>query len=191
MNDINPHSFFSYKLFTNDEVDKILSLSEDYFTQEAAVGGGISGIVDKSYRISDVKWLSKSEKTKWIYKKIYDAIIYANSHYKFKIKGLETLQLTYYNGNEKGKYDLHVDTSSFLVNQKKYMRKITISILLSNHNDFEGGELLLIDSGKDVIPKHKTGHAIIFPSFLPHRVFPVLEGRRISLVGWVYGEPFV
>jgi len=191
MIDINPHSFFSYKIFTADEVDKILNLAEDYSPQKAAIGGGINGTVDKSYRISDVKWLSKSEKTKWIYKKIYDVIIDANSYYNFKIKGLETLQLTYYNGNEKGKYDLHVDTSSFLVNQKKYMRKLTISILLSKYDDFEGGELLLIDSGKDVIPKHKLGHAIVFPSFLPHRVFPVLEGRRISLVGWVYGEPFV
>ena len=33
------------------------------------------------------------------------------------------------------------------------------------------------------------GSAVVFPSYQLHRVSPVTEGRRVSLVGWVMGEP--
>ena len=36
----------------------------------------------------------------------------------------------------------------------------------------------------------KQGHAIIFASFLNHRVNPVTEGMRQSLVVWFGGKPF-
>ena len=38
--------------------------------------------------------------------------------------------------------------------------------------------------------KLKQGHAIIFASFLNHRVAPVIRGVRQSLVMWFGGEPF-
>ena len=36
----------------------------------------------------------------------------------------------------------------------------------------------------------KQGHAIIFASFLNHRVNPVTKGMRQSLVCWFGGKPF-
>ena len=38
--------------------------------------------------------------------------------------------------------------------------------------------------------KLKQGHAIIFASFLNHRVNPVTRGVRQSLVCWFGGKPF-
>jgi len=38
--------------------------------------------------------------------------------------------------------------------------------------------------------KLRQGHAIIFASFLQHRVAPVTRGVRQSLVMWFGGEPF-
>jgi len=39
-----------------------------------------------------------------------------------------------------------------------------------------------------ILPK---GSLVVFPSFVPHRVKPVTEGERYSLVMWNLGNPFV
>ena len=38
--------------------------------------------------------------------------------------------------------------------------------------------------------KEKKGTIIVFPSYLVHRVKPVVKGTRYSLVVWFCGEPF-
>ena len=68
------------------------------------------------------------------------------------------------------------------------VRKISMTVLLSPENQFEGGGLELMAPGKRV--ELKQGHAIIFASFLNHRVAPVTRGVRQSLVMWFGGEPF-
>ena len=37
----------------------------------------------------------------------------------------------------------------------------------------------------------KKGTLIVFPSFIWHKVNPVIKGYRKVLVGWVLGKPFV
>ena len=63
-----------------------------------------------------------------------------------------------------------------------------MTLLLSPENQFEGGDLELMAPGKFI--KLKQGHAIMFASFLNHRVNPVIRGVRQSLVMWFGGTPF-
>ena len=63
-----------------------------------------------------------------------------------------------------------------------------MTCLLSPENEFEGGDLELMAPGK--FAELKQGHAIIFASFLNHRVNPVTKGTRQSLVCWFGGKPF-
>ena len=35
-----------------------------------------------------------------------------------------------------------------------------------------------------------VGNILIFPSFIFHRVRPILKGVRYSLIGWAIGNPF-
>ena len=41
---------------------------------------------------------------------------------------------------------------------------------------------------KEILPK---GSLVVFPSFVYHRVCPVVKGTRYSLVVWNTGKPFV
>jgi PKHD-type hydroxylase len=68
-------------------------------------------------------------------------------------------------------------------------RKISVVVQLSDPSDYTGGELNL-NGGNGIItaPKEKNT-VIIFPSFVLHRVTPVLTGIRKSLVTWVAGPP--
>jgi len=68
------------------------------------------------------------------------------------------------------------------------VRKISMTLLLNDPSEFEGGDLELMTPGK--YAELKQGHAIIFASFLNHRVNPVKRGLRQSLVCWFGGKPF-
>ena len=80
------------------------------------------------------------------------------------------------------------------------IRKLSVTLSLSDPNDYEGGELEFcvggrspkerrqIEACKGILPK---GSLVVFPSFLYHRVQPVTSGKRYSLVIWNCGNPFV
>jgi PKHD-type hydroxylase len=68
------------------------------------------------------------------------------------------------------------------------VRKISMTLLLSPENEFEGGDLELIKEGQSA--KIKQGQAIFFASFIRHRVKPVTRGVRKSLVMWFGGPSF-
>lgn len=72
-----------------------------------------------------------------------------------------------------------------------YVRKISASVILTDPKEYEGGEFELVPHGVADSPlkfKPKKGEIIFFSSFMPHRVTPVTEGIRKSLVCWVMGE---
>jgi PKHD-type hydroxylase len=72
-------------------------------------------------------------------------------------------------------------------------RKLSLTLLLNDDNDdFEGGEFQ-INNGKQETPitvDMFKGRAVLFPSFMIHRVKPVTKGVRKSLVVWVLGPKF-
>ena len=67
------------------------------------------------------------------------------------------------------------------------VRKISMTLLLSDPATFEGGDLEFMSKGKNV--KLKQGQAVFFASWLQHRVKPVTKGERYSLVMWFGGPP--
>ena len=77
-------------------------------------------------------------------------------------------------------------------------RKLSVTVQLSDENDYEGGDLLLdyadmedwsweADSNKLVCPREQ-GTVIVFDSRWVHQVQPVTRGTRYSLVKWVHGD---
>ena len=69
-------------------------------------------------------------------------------------------------------------------------RKLSVSIQLTDPEEYEGGELNFFIN-KDVIEAPKTkGTVIIFPSFFMHKVKMVTKGVRKSLVIWIHGPVF-
>ena len=60
------------------------------------------------------------------------------------------------------------------------VRKISMTLLLNDPSEFEGGHLELRVSKN--YGELKQGHAICFASFLNHRVQPVTRGIRQSLL---------
>jgi PKHD-type hydroxylase len=68
------------------------------------------------------------------------------------------------------------------------VRKLSFSIQLSDPDDYEGGNVQLLDeAGNNYIAPRKRGCICLFDSRTQHRVLKVTKGTRKSIVGWVVG----
>ena len=66
--------------------------------------------------------------------------------------------------------------------------KLSFVLQLSDPDDYEGGNLQLLDEmGKSYIAPRERGTIILFDSRTMHRVLPVKSGLRKSIVGWTVG----
>ena len=139
-------------------------------------------------RKSNIKWVPITDQYKWIYDKIGEMAYEANQNlYHFDLHNMpENIQYTEYYDHEKGHYDWHMDIGPFPINN----RKISITIQLSDPDDYIGGDLeIWTGNGLQTCARQK-GAALLFPSYMLHRVTPVTSGTRKSLVLWVGGSPY-
>jgi PKHD-type hydroxylase len=152
------------------------------------------------YRDSQVVFLDDL----WIYNAIQPFIYEANknANWNFQWDWTESTQFTIYGPNQH--YNWHVDTSLPYnepknINVHGKIRKISMSICLSDPKNFKGGELEFnYREHKDITKckPHKVkeinnkGGVVVFPSDTWHRVTPVTKGTRYSLVAWSLGQPF-
>ena len=68
------------------------------------------------------------------------------------------------------------------------VRKLSFALQLSDPDDYEGGNVQLLDeSGSNYLAPRKRGTMILFDSRTQHRVLKVTKGVRKSIVGWTVG----
>ena len=174
-------------LFTPQQCEMIINAGRRQPPQKAQGGmGKPGGGLDTKKRTTTISWLPFNE-MKEMYSDINNFIQKANlNHFGFgDVQITEQAQFTEY--PEGGFYDWHMDCDVAMAHEPP-VRKISMTLLLSPENQFEGGDLELMAPGKRA--KLKQGHAVICASFINHRVAPVTRGVRQSLVMWFGGTPF-
>ena len=99
----------------------------------------------------------------------------------------ESPQIARYGAERQGHFDWHSDIGAGALAAK---RKLTIVVQLSDPAEYEGGQLeLRADASISTAPRQR-GMAMVFPSFVLHRVTPVTAGERLSLTLWSHGPAF-
>ena len=79
-------------------------------------------------------------------------------------------------------------TQDFINTEIELVRKLSFTLQLSHHDDYEGGNVQFMNEmGKSYFAPRKRGTMIIFDSRLNHRVCKVTKGVRKSIVGWCIG----
>jgi PKHD-type hydroxylase len=176
---------------TPEEINKILAMPEWFNTADACVGGSVvANEVNKHIRTTDVSWLRLNQDTAWLWEKLSNVIADVNSQFfKFDLTGCyEPIQLGVYKESDQGHYNWHIDASP---TDTHAPRKLSMSLLLSDPYEFEGGELQIKTHDDEVVKLGMVkGRAWFFPSYMLHRVTPVTKGVRRSLVLWVGGPEF-
>jgi PKHD-type hydroxylase len=183
-------------VFTVEEIDTIVKDC----TSKEVIPGKIFGsandknaVIDEQVRKSNIGWNCRTIENGWIFDRMNTVLQVMNErYYNLDLNGYDSFQYTEYDGNTSGHYDWHMDINlGYDSNITAGIRKLSMSILLND--DFEGGEFMINTGNQDeplIIPT-KSSRAIIFPSWIPHRVAPVTSGIRRSLVVWVVGPKFI
>jgi PKHD-type hydroxylase len=166
--------------FSKEECQTIINIAKD----KGLIKGTTRGKSD--VRNSKISWLYPIDGMDWVFRRVTDMTLSLNERFfKFDLFGLnEGFQFTNYEAPS-GKYGKHVDRG-----MNTPVRKLSISIQLTNPEEYEGGELKLYNSEEETIMDKTQGTLIIFPSYVLHEVMPVTKGTRNSLVTWVTGKQF-
>ena len=175
-------------IFTPQQCQLVINKGINLKKEEAKVGMGQrpDGGYDPKKRITTISWIPFKEMPE-MYRDIEKTMLQVNNNH-FGFQGMrltEPGQFTHYLTG--GFYEWHMDNDVTGMKQPP-VRKISMTLLLSDPSTFEGGELEFMSEGKTA--KLKQGQAIFFASWLQHRVKPVTQGERKSLVMWFGGPPF-
>ncbi len=172
--------------FTEEELLKIEQIQEPIPFNIAKISHATDDLEIK--RKSEIKWLKKEVPDfRWLYEKFITMVTEANKAlWNFDLTEIiDDLQYTAYN-HDGGHFDWHMDLGS----GKYARRKVSITMQLSDPEDYEGGDFEFMIGNEVVKLPRKKGCVIVFPSYFLHRVTPVTKGTRKSLVLWIYGQPF-
>jgi len=176
-------------LFTPSQCRDIINMGHQQKSEEAKVGSTEKkeGRHDTKMRVTTISWIPFS-KMPDMYKTIERSMLQANRNH-FGYEGMmitEPAQFTEY--PKGGFYDWHMD-GEVNCHYEPPVRKISMTILLSPENEFEGGDLEFMSEGGKP-PQLIQGQAVYFCSLIRHRVAKVKKGIRRSLVMWFGGPPF-
>ena len=185
--DLQQYYFFK-EGFSKEQLEKI---EKDVATLPF-VNASTAGGTDKKVRSSSVKWIPQNNDWWWLYETLADYATQANfALWNFDLHQIpEQIQYTEYYATEQGHYDWHADIGPGLLSK----RKISITVQLSEPDEYEGGDMEVFKGGSmkgpfDQAPR-KAGCVFIFPSFMMHRVAPVTKGTRKSFVLWLGGNHY-
>ena len=150
-------------------------------------------------RNSSIVWMNEP----WIFRQIHPYINEANKkcNWNFDWEFSESAQWTKYSKSQH--YTWHQDAFSKPFNKPRsqehgLIRKISVTVSLEDGNTYEGGDLEFsilsprYEDNKTITAKEARtkGTITVFPSFVWHRVTPVTQGTRYSLVVWNLGFPY-
>lgn len=172
------------ELLTPEMLNDLSNYCDNLKLEQAGMFNDAKGEDLLSIRNTQVGWVKPEEltdKMKIISDWIWSSISSSN-FWDFDIRGFgEAWQYAEYGPGSK--YGWHVD-----VGPNNNHRKLSLTIQLSDENDYTGG-LFHLEGHSPFGESNflKKGATIMFPSHYRHKVMPVVSGMRKSLVIWVSG----
>jgi PKHD-type hydroxylase len=164
-------------------------------------------VKDQKQRKSKQLWVPN---TLWISGFIWHYVDIMNrENFMYELDGLDSNKFQYTKYEEGDFYNWHVDSGlsthySLVVegtdgtNEERYadylnskierIRKLSVIVQLSDPEDYEGGEVQIMDDTAQMyeVPKER-GTIAVFDSRARHRVRKIKKGVRKSIVGWYTG----
>jgi PKHD-type hydroxylase len=151
---------------------------------ELALEKGKSINAPEGYKRSMTAWVPDELAFDWLFNYVAELLNDANQYYMFDLVGMvDAPQYCKYSVGDK--FDWHLDNSE----SQSTLRKISISIQLTDGCEYEGGDIEFCPHGI-LDDARGIGTVIAFPAYLAHRVTTITSGKRESLIAWAYGSAF-
>ena len=177
------------EVLTPEECAKVI---EEVENNRTIAQGHAGDTVNQEIRNNKISWIysdPEDEIAVLLYEKIGNAAAMLNA--RFFRRGPEHLgfyegiQYSLYRKGEHYKRN-HMDRHSD-IDKVRVPRILTITLQLSQPEDYEGGDLVLDTAAGDLVADRTQGTLIMFPSFIKHGVDTVTSGTRRALVAWIGG----
>jgi len=189
---------YPYAYWDNFLSDELLEKTIEYCKDNGTDRSFIINEDGKEEEVPDIR-KSKvmmhmcSDNNSFIFDKLLDIATHMNDNFfNFDLLGFDHFQYTVY--DEVGShYDFHADAiyGENIPQDMILTRKLSFSLVLSDSSEYKGGDLeILINGQAPIKTEQKKGRIIAFPSFMLHRVSPVISGCRKSIVFWAVGPKF-
>ena len=178
-------------------VDDIKNIVLNYEEIDGGIGGNVTlheeAKVDNEIRRCKQRWLPpNAEDTRKIHN-LCTEIFEESNRRCFSVNLDRVFNMFYaeYRADNKGYYGKHKD-SNLGINGEIYDRKLSMTIQLSDSNEYDGGDFVFYDdlhgwSQPDKERIRKKGAVFVFPSFIEHGVKPVTKGVRKCLIAFMEG----
>ncbi len=180
---VNMAEFYYFEnAFTDEEIKMIQATAMKVEPESGTTAS--SDNPNEGIRKSEIRWLYDAP---WLYKRLWTMIEEANRNvWNFNLShGRDAIQHTIYTEGG-GHYDWHMDAGHGMMRH----RKVSLTVQLTDTDDYEGGELQLWRGQNPLDAPRGKGTVVIFPSYMMHRVTEVTKGTRESLVLWVGGDHY-
>lgn len=175
-----------------EKCDEIIRLALRLPATDPTIGFGSNFDSNPNYRRSKIRWLEPTDPAfKFVFDEFWNVLLKVNKDwFNFNVTHLPALQFTEYDALYLDEYKSHQDV--FWINPSPYHRKISVVFQLTDPSEYEGGDLILenVSESPGQNDIRARGTAIVFPSFIYHKLTPVTKGKRYSLVGWFEGPKF-
>ena len=159
----------------NKAINQNLILGKDNYAQE-------------SLKTSEVKFVNLGKIQKYINPFLEFCLTANNNFFGFDLHPLTSFKKLNYNIYDEGtEYNWHIDAVP-----TDPVRDIKLTALLNlSEESYEGGELVLFRANEIICNEFNTpGSAIIFPSYINHKVNKIVSGKRHTLAIWMSGPKF-
>ncbi len=154
------------------------------------------GRTDPSIRITDIAFVEPDgNEDNRVNELAWDFLNEANTRqFNFKINSFQLVQFARY--RDGGHYGWHRDVNESAISPNGEMRKLSLTLCLTDPKEYEGGELQFFNGERPEEQRiindiQDQGSVIVFDSRDWHRVTPVTKGTRYSLVCWSVGPNFL
>jgi predicted 2-oxoglutarate/Fe(II)-dependent dioxygenase YbiX len=172
--------------FTEAELNVIEQYGDSLPMKKAPLGGDAEGGAYDHKRITRVGSIGHTPENAWIYDRVGEAAVALNRFYKFDLSGFtEQIQYLAYDGEEHSHFNWHVDQNPFAV-----PRKLSLTLQLTDPSEYEGCDLQFFAGQNIESAPRARGVLVAFPSYVLHRVSPIVSGTRKAIVAWVSGPQF-
>lgn len=177
------------KIFDESECCKIIDSKSEFIKSPKEQQNNKKFLIvpdESNYTFGHINFpywhVESADENEWFIKKLRECVTEINDKFfKFKNNGLWNMGMYEYSNHPD-----YNNSCSWHFDDMSRGKRLGCAVVL--HRAVEGGEFEIFN-GEKVSIDVKVGEIVIFPAFFFHRVKPVLKGKRITLLTWMYGEP--
>ena len=191
--DITPQEQSEWWFYEKNVIDEsTICKIENYIEGKELISNHeMNDVYNKNIRSSEIYWMHEEGDEDELMP-IYTEVTYKmrqinDCMWKYRVNGWEPFQYSQYDESYSGHFNWHIDVHPKFNVDDPDPRKISFSVGLSNINDYDGGDFMIKIDRNEKVFKLDRGDVIAFPSWMLHKVSPVIKGLRRTLVGWGNG----